>query len=261
MLIFDEKIYAEELIKNKKYQTVKTQGRERCVLVRYLNSLGYNKEKIKKVLFDIPIHGGEYLSYQDKDIIFDKIINKANDYEFVTGITVNIFKSEINEIEQIENKYERYLLFMYLVYYKWASKVKHLQFYSKKNNIMMVVENNNDLWKLAGVSKFKVSDRYMLCNQLFNKGLYKIDNFKNHNYIYLPFAKNDGEIVISISKYDNILGELLIYEEPNNYKRCAICGRVITKTRSPKKYCSECAYKENIRKTMKNRKSLKSKSL
>ena len=58
MLIFDEKKYAENIINNKRYETVKTQGRERCVLVRYLASLNYSVEEIKKVLLEIPMSGG-----------------------------------------------------------------------------------------------------------------------------------------------------------------------------------------------------------
>lgn len=257
MLIFDEKKYAENIIKSKKYQTIKTQGRERCVLVRYLTSLNYPIEKIKKILSDIPMSGGEYLSQKDKDVIFSKIIQKANEYEFVTNRIVKIYKSELDIIEQVEDENAKHLLFIYLVYYKWASTVSYLQFYSKKNNIMMAVENNNDSWKLAGLSKLRVAERYRLCNLLFNKGLYKIDNFKSYNYIYLPFAVDDGEVVMEITNFDNLLGELFIFENPTEYKRCAICGSVIKKTRSPKKYCSNCAYSENLRKTRERKRSLK----
>ena len=160
----------------------------------------------------------------------------------------------------VPNIYARNLLFVYLVYYKWAIQIDYLSFYSKKNDIMMAIENNNDIWKIAGVSKLRVADRYLLCNILFTKGLYKIDNFKSHNYIYVPFATDNGEQVMEISNYDNILGELLLYLEPGQYKRCIICGKVIKKTRSPKKYCIDCAYKENIRKTKENKRSLKTKS-
>ena len=261
MLVFDEKKYAQNIINYKRYNTVKTQGRERCILVRYLTSLGYTDDEIVKVLFKIPMSGGEYLSERDKNIIFSKIIAKANEYEFITDVSVVIYKSEMDIISSIEDIYARSLLFVYLVYYKWASKVKYLQFYSKKNNTTMVVENNNDIWKLAGLSKLRVADRYRLCNFLYNNGLYKIDNFKSHNYIYIPFSVSVGEIAIEISNYDNILGELLLYENPSEYKRCAVCGAVIRKTRSPKKYCTNCAYKENIRKTKENKKSLKTQTL
>lgn len=260
MLVFDEEEYATEIINNKKYNTVKTQGRERCILVRYLTSvLNYSNEEIKNVLEKIPMSGGEYLTSKDKDVIFSKIINKANEFDFVTGIEIDIYKSEMDVILSLEDEYARNLLFVYLVYYKWAIRVKHLRFYSKHNDVVMVLENNSDIWKLAGLSKLRVADRYRLCNILFNKGLYKIDNFKSHNYIYLPFAKDKGEVALHISNYNNILGELLMYISPNEYKRCAVCGVVIKKTRSPKKYCTKCAYKENIRRTKENMKNLKTK--
>ena len=117
MLVFDEKKYAEEIITNKKYSTVKTQGRERCILVRHLTSLNYSHSEIKKVLSNIPMSGGEYLSDRDKDMIFSKIISKANEYEFVTGIKVEIYKEELEIIETIEEELARNLLFIYLVYY------------------------------------------------------------------------------------------------------------------------------------------------
>lgn len=261
MLVFDEKEYAEKILNSKSYNTVKTQGRERCILVRYLTSLNYSEEDIKKVLMSIPIAGGEYLSNKDKESICSKILNKANEYDFVTNINVNIYEEEMDVIMSLEDKDLRHLLFIYLIYYKWASNVKHLKFFSKKNNIVMVVENNSDLWKLAGISKLRVSERYRLCNMLYNLGLYKIDNFKSHNYIYIPFIKNDGKVVINISNYNNLIGEILLFENPDDYKRCIVCGTVIKKTRSPKKYCQECAYKENLRKTKENKKSLKTKPL
>lgn len=260
MLIFDEKKYAEDIIANKKYNTVKTQGRERCILVRYLTSLGYSVSEIKNVLLKIPMSGGEFLSVSDKDVIFSKIISKANEFEFITGLEVKIYKSEMDVVLSINDEYTRNLLFVYLVYYKWACQVKHMCFYSRHNEAFMALENNNDIWKIAGLSKLRVADRYRLCNSLFTSGLYKVDNFKSHNYIYLPFVVNEGEVAITISNYDNILGELFMYINPKEYKRCCVCGCVIKKTRSPKKYCSICAYKENIRKTKENKKSLKTKT-
>lgn len=261
MLVFDEKEYAIDILNNKKYNTTKTQGRERCILVRYLTYLGYDNDYIKEVLNKIPIAGGEFLSDKDKDLIFEKIIAKANKYDFIFDISVDIYEEELDTIMTIEDLHARHLLFILLVYYKWAVKVNYLQFYSKKNDIIMVIENNNDLWKIAGLSKLRVADRYRLCNLLYNKGFYRIDNFKAHNYIYLPFVREEGNIVITINRYNNILGEMLLYENPKEYKRCVVCGTVIKKTRSPKKYCTDCAHKENIRKTKENKKSLKSKRL
>lgn len=257
MLIFNEKKYALNLIKNNSYNTIKNQGKERCILVRYLNSINKSREEIKKYLSKIPMSGGDYLSENDKNIIYDKIIDKSLQYNFIDEVKICIYKDELNVILSLPDENAQNLLFIYLVYYKWASQISYLQFYSKKNNIMMVVENNSDLWKLAGLNKLRVSDRYRICNYLYNHSLYSVDNFKSHNYIYLPFARQSGEIGIEISNYDNILGEFLLYKNPDQYKRCSLCGMVIKKTRSPKKYCDNCAYEENIRKTKENKKRLK----
>lgn len=260
MLIFDEKEYAKSLLDNNSYNTIKSQGKERCIIVRYLTSLGKSQNEIKKILNSMPMSGGEYLSNKEKDLIFSRIINKANEYEFITNKEVYIYQSELDIITSLDNENLKGLLFAYLVYYKWAVQIKHLKFYSRKNNIDMVIENNNDIWKLAGISKLRLSDRYMLCNILFNKGLYKVDNFKAHNYIYLPFVEKDGKPVMTIKNFNNVIGELLIYEYPEQYKRCCICNIVFKKTRSPKKYCTSCAKSENIRKTKENRKCLKTQS-
>ena len=74
MLVFDEKKYAEKIMKNKKYETVKTQGRERCILVRYLTHMGKSYDEIMDTLFKLPMSGGEYLTRQEKRSIYDRII-------------------------------------------------------------------------------------------------------------------------------------------------------------------------------------------
>ena len=261
MLVFDEKKYAKEIIEKKEYHTVKNQGRENCILVRYLKDIGYSNDKIISFLLKINAANHQFLSIDEKKIIFSKILKKAIKYPLIKNIEVKLYKEELDIITKIEDKYIKRILFVLLVYYKWASQLEHLRFFSKNNNAYMVVEDNNSLWKIAGVNKLRVYDRYKIFNYLFQNFLYKIDNFKNYNYIYKKKKKSEGDEVIVINNYDNILGELEMYENPEKYKRCAVCGVVITKTRSPKKYCKECARKENIRKTKENKKSLKTKSL
>lgn len=253
MLVFDEKKYAEDIIKNKAYNTIKNQGKERCIIARYLYWKGLDNNGIIKELSKIPMAGGEYLSEENRISIFTKIVNKALDYEFIYDKEVLIYKDELDTILTVENEDAQNLLFIYLVYYKWARQNNNLRFYSKKNQIDMVVENSVDIWKLANVAKLRVSERYRLNNMLYSLGLYKIDNFKAHNYIYLPFAKQseDDNYIIKINNYNNILGEFLLYKNPERYKRCECCNTVIQKTRSPKKYCDKCSKLKELEKKRK----------
>lgn len=244
MLVFDEKKYAMNLIKNKEFQTYRQKDIERYILIRYLSSEGMSSEEIKKELENFPLVGCEYLDKKEINIIYDKILERALAYPLVTNIHTMIFKNEIEVINSIEDENARNLLFILLVYYKWATTQQQLFFFSKHNNAKMVITNDIDIWKYAGLMKLRVADRYRLCNQLILKGLYVEDNFKSNNYFYLPFASDangSGEVAICIDNYDNILGELYFYNDPEHYKRCSECGVVIKKTRSPKKYCDSCA--------------------
>lgn len=257
MLVFDEKKYAEKLLKEKRFQTYRQKDIERYILIRYLASKDMSFEEIKKELGKFPLVGCEYLDEKDVDIIYNKIMERALSCSLVTGIKVYIYKSELEVINGLDDDNLKNLLFVLLVYYKWAINQQYLYFFSKHNNTKMVVTNDMDVWKYAKIMKLRVAERYRLCNKLIIEGLYVEDNFKSNNYFYLPFSVNEGEVAIIIDNYDNILGELQFYNDKVHYKRCAVCGVVIKKTRSPKKYCVNCAHDENIRKTKENKKSLK----
>lgn len=241
MLIFDEKKYAQNLIKNREFQTYRQKDIERYILIRYLSSEGMSYEEIKKELGNFPLVGCEYLDKKEVDLIYNKIVERALAYPLVTNIKVVIYKSEIDVINKLEDKNAQRLLFMLLVYYKWAVNQPYLFFFSRYNNTKMVITNDMDIWKYAGLMKLRVAERYKLCNKLIIDGLYVEDNFKSNNYFYLPFSVEDGEEAIVIDNYDNIIGELDYYNDKDNYKRCSECGVVINKTRSPKKYCDNCA--------------------
>lgn len=260
MIVFDEKKYSEDLLKQHEYKTKGSQGIERCVLVRYLNSIGYNYYQIREELGKLPMQGGEYLSTEQKYSLFDKIIGKALKYDFITDIVVNIYKDELKVIDSLENEQMKNVLFSYLVYYKWAIQIDHLMFYSKYNQIPMALANDKDIWKISKVNGLRLADRYLILNKLFELGLYRIDNLKSHNYVYFPFAMIDEDIeeepIITINDYHNILGEYMLYSNDKEYQRCENCGEIIKRSNN-KKYCASCSKKiqvEQIKRWKKNNK-------
>lgn len=251
MLVFDEKKYAEKLLKEKKFQTYRQKDIERYILIRYLVSLGKSFDEIKKEMEKFPLVGCEYLDESDIDLIYHKIMDRALSCSLVTDVEVTIYKSEMDKINELEDDNAKRLLFVLLVYYKWAMNQNYLYFFSRHFNKKMVITNDMDIWKYSNIMKLRVAERYKICNELILKELYVEDNFKSNNYFYIPFAVDEGEEVIKIKNYDNILGELYIYNDKEHYKRCSECGVVIKKSRSPKKYCNNCA------KEIKNRQNLK----
>ena len=55
MLIFDEKVYAENLLKNKEFNTYRQKDIERYILIRYLFNEGKSYDEIKEELKKFPL--------------------------------------------------------------------------------------------------------------------------------------------------------------------------------------------------------------
>ena len=255
MIIFDEKKYAERILRNKEYGTLKNQGQERCAIVRYLKfDKGYSDEDILNVLSKIPMHGGDALTKQHKNEIYSRIIEKAPKYEYVKDIEVKIYKSELDIINSITNENRRNLLFCSLVYYKWGQHIFSENFYSKVSERVMVLEDDENISKISKIMKLRKDERFALYRELYLKKYYIQDIIKSKNYFYIPFAKDDGEdVVMNINSYGNILGELYLYNKEQGYKRCENCGEVIKKNNNKQKYCNNCSRIVNIEKTKKNK--------
>ena len=255
MIIFDEKKYAERILRNKEYGTLKNQGQERCAIVRYLKfDKGYSDEDILNVLSKIPMHGGDALTKQHKNEIYSRIIEKAPKYEYVKDIEVKIYKSELDIINSIKNENCRNLLFCSLVYYKWGQHIFSKNFYSKVSERDMVLEDDENISKISKIMKLRKDERFALYRELYLKKYYIQDIIKSKNYFYIPFAKDDGEdVVMTINSYGNILGELYLYNKEQGYKRCENCGEVIKKNNNKQKYCNNCSRIVNIEKTKKNK--------
>lgn len=241
MIIFNEEKYAKEIINNSKFKTNKNRGYERCVLVRYLFAEGYTEDGIKDYLNGLSRGEFPYLSKNDKYKIFDKIIAKANQYEYIKDRNVKIYKSELEIINSIENEKARDLLFICLVYYKWGCTVDAFKFYSKNMNKILVEEKDKDLYYMSKLNSLRVKDRNLTFYELIKNRLYVNCGFKDKNYFYIPFACSDGEVAFEIDNFNDLILWLYSYLEPEKYKKCEICERWIKKTKSPKKYCSECA--------------------
>ena len=93
------------------------------------------EEEIKKQLAKFPFTGCEYLDKVEVDYIYDKILQKALSRPLVTGIEVDIYDEEMEIIENIEDINVKNLLFILLVYYKWACQQSYLKFFSRYNNV------------------------------------------------------------------------------------------------------------------------------
>lgn len=241
MIVFREDLYGADILTKNKYRTGKRHGFERCVLVRYMANNGYSKEEIISSLKRLSKKEFMYTSEVYERRIYNRIYNKALEYEYIKDKEVIIYKSEIDTILSIPDKKERDLLFVCLVFYKWAKTIEQYKFYDHFLNKTLVEEHDNDMIALARLKSLRNVERKLKFNYLIKNHYYEDRMFKGKSFFYIPFAVDAGEVAFTIDNFDDLIYWLYWYIEPTKYKRCIECGRMIKKTTGSKKYCGSCA--------------------
>ena len=70
----------------------------------------------------------------------------------------------------------------------------------------------------------------------------------------------NSHIAFTINNFDNVIREILFYDNPTKFFRCGVCGKLIERkapNTNNKKYCSECARYVKIQKTLESQKKRK----
>ncbi|NMA31161.1 MAG: hypothetical protein GX941_05080 [Candidatus Methanofastidiosa archaeon] len=225
MIIFDEKKYAENLLRNG-YKNRKYINNDNIILVKYWKYKGFNKEKIKKKL---KAFMEEYQNLFNSDII-DIKINRAMkigmNYDLSTGITIDILDNEIEEINKLDKIELRKMMFILLVVWKFRGMPKRFRM------------TNIDIIKLSEVNLYH--NAFWDCIfEITKSGLLSMKQYKNKDY-YVVNMKQKGNIIFQISNFTNPIDYYMQLIEPENYKKCEECGVVIKITSNRKTYCDSC---------------------
>ena len=241
MIIFDEKKYAEDILRNG-YQTKKNQGLERCCLIRYFRYKGLSDQEIIKELDKIPFERRKYLKREEILYIYKRLLNKSSEFNFIYDIEVTITKSDKTFLSELD-KDVSFLAYVYLVYYKWALNIKHLVMTYKGKQY--VEYNEKDLWKLASLSNKKVIERYNLDNKLLNCGFLDLKIFKSKTFLCInKIGDDDIEQVLNGIKINHLKDafKVLMAKRYQNcfYKQCEVCGRAFVSLSPSGKYCDNC---------------------
>ena len=134
MIIFDEKKYAENLIKNG-YKDKTRIVLDNIILVKYWKYLGFSEDDIKKKLEDFMI---DFKYMYNSDIVpynVHKALKQGLKYSLVFDKIVNITQKEIDTINSIDDLELRKILFVLLVIWKFRDKQK---FMISNNNLKKI---------------------------------------------------------------------------------------------------------------------------
>lgn len=227
MIIFDEKKYAENLIKNG-YKNKKYISFDNIILVKYWKSLCLNEKQIKDKLKEIMIEfqdlfDGNILSYK-----IDKAINIGLKYDLLTDVVVDITQNEFEKIKSLETIELQKMMFILLLIWKFKGKPKRFRINNTDlMNLSKIKLNNNTFWDYI----YKITRSKML----------SMIEYKNVSYYRINIGDDDSDIILYIDKFDNVVDYYLSLVEPDKYIDCECCGAPFSPSNSTHKYCKTCA--------------------
>lgn len=241
--IFPEKTAVETVINHYilYYYNYVAENKENVVLKDLTN---YILEQMSKYKLKVENYQ-EYLAKMYIETRFKDIKDGRWSIQVRETDTIDIYKSEIDIINQCETEREKKLLFTIYVLAKYERKYG------------WVYTPTTDIFKLANIS-LSLKDKNIFLGKMKRKGYCKDTKRIDKDITGVNLAENyseDDTIEIRVSEIKN-LGNLYLAYKREGYKQCEECGKLIkikSKTYPPK-YCDSCAKDMHSKDVMRSRK-------
>ena len=237
MIIFDEKKYAENLIKNG-YKNIKYIAMDNIILVKYWESLDLQEEEIRKKLRLFMVKFQELFNDNIIKYKLDSAMKVGMKYDLLTNIEVNITQNEIEQIQTLETIELQKMMFILLFVWKFKGSPKRFRI------------SNTDLMNLSGV-KVNGNTFWDNIHKITQTKMLAMVEYKNKSY-YQVNINESGDKILHINKFDNIIDYYMNIIEPDKYIRCE-CGVPFSPTNNRQKYCKIC-WEERERELWRNSK-------
>jgi hypothetical protein len=241
---YNELSYAE-LIYNNGFQTKYIPTELKLLVLYFRDVLGL---KPKEREFEIYKFCQKYIPNFRKENFF-KAINKAlkvgakKEEKLVVVSSVDIYKLELDYINSLDvNQEYKKVLFTFLVQLKLNKTVYEYKYDKEYNNKYFQggLKKYNNIKKISNIPhKMSLNDEVInTLNDL------KLITILHKGMIYLDYIENcleDGEVVITITDFENIGLYLDYHNGIKGVIKCENCGKLIKMKNNKQKYCDECA--------------------
>ena len=172
-------------------------------------------------------------------------IEKNGWYNLIDIDNISITKAEWDTIVRIGNVKLEKIAFVLLCY------IKVYRARGSKNDR---VDNLSDLLKESGLQAN--SENKILLADLKDLGLIEIGRL-NHMYVKPLYINEESEEYIKINNFSKVTTYYNEYKNGTRYGECKVCNKrfkLNSRVKTPNKYCSKCAKKINIKKTIQGQK-------
>ena len=251
--IANEKKYVEDMINNKTLNKNRP-GKDLNSLIKYLYEcnpqIKKNEliEQVNNILFDIVQDKKAITRWQVS--IKEYVENFLSSVQKFKGLShvekICITETELQKIQQLNNKKLEYVAFALLVYLKINNSIK-----GNLDNIYCP-SDTKDLKIIKSIvgMQITVANLALLMKQLQDLG-YTSNGIGGAVNCKINYIENSSKIAIEIKDFN--VNHLITYYD--SYKKsiklthCEVCGAVVAITSNRTKYCKKCAVQVNITKT------------
>jgi hypothetical protein len=245
---YNELAYAENIYKNG-FLTKHFPTELRLLILYFRDVLGLKPKEREYKVYEFC---RKYIPNFKKEKFY-KSINKAlqaglnKEQKLITIPKIDIYQVELDYINSLDlNQDYKKVLFTFFVQKKLDKTVYELK-HGKDNEYNILYfkggsKKYNNIKKISNIqNKTLLNDEVI--NNLGGLGLVKILHKGAIILEYINNCKEEGNIVFSITDYDNIGLYLDYYNNIKGVIKCEQCGKIIKMKNNRQKYCEEC-YKE-----------------
>lgn len=244
MIIWDEYKFGKEIYDNGTTKTKKWQTNELRTLVKYLLVDKPDKKtaEIRAELEKCCSDEIKYLTQKQKTNIFNKLIQQCLDSEKKVKIIKDkktiIYKTEVEKIKDLSNRYMEQLMFVLLVYSKWLG----LKWFSiSKSDLQKESKTTNlNSQKLQDCLSDLFENKYVKSDVIkLDKHERRKEKIQKKQMWSINWLQDEGDIAFEFNNYEGFVYRYLNYVY-GGYFECAVCGGMFKKTGKNQKTCKTC---------------------
>ena len=234
MIIFDELSYAKE-IENEKIESSYNCIKKGIILAKYYMSIGKSEEEILRLLNKkFSILDCSY-NYNVKYLKIKKMIEQAKQNPELIQKSIEFSNDELEFIRNIKNINIEKVVFILLCLTKFYNYAPI--YFSVKEVFDLAKVNAN------GLQRNKIMG-YIISNKFYSLDERKVNGIGARKIFYFinEGIKNlQGDPVLQISDYRNLVYYYLRYIEEDKFILCSQCGCLDFKNSNSQLYCKKCA--------------------
>lgn len=236
-------------------------GYELSLLAKYyIHRQGLNRPQTKDKLIEFCnayIKNFDAINWRNT---INRSVENGKKLNFINVDNIEITKSELDKIRSIKSTRCQKIMFVLLVITKFNKKMGRIVAKQKGKDLgdmedrYYVNDSISSIVKLSKIS-LKSDERYKVLRDLQELGYIEVTT---KGKFRIMIVDDNSENKLYINRLDDFIYDYLSYIG-QKVKTCEGegCNKRILIKSNKNKYCKECAKRENIRKTVENRKSLK----